>query len=32
MTLEQFLGSLSLLMWTSYWSVISYKFFKKDKD
>lgn len=32
MTLEQFLMSLSLLMWTSYWSVIFYKFFKKDKD
>jgi len=32
MTLEQFLRSLSLLMWTSYWSVIFYKFFKKDED
>lgn len=32
MTLEQFLKSLSYLMWTSYWSVIFYMFFKKDKD
>nr|DAW28490.1 MAG TPA: hypothetical protein [Caudoviricetes sp.] len=32
MTLEQFLSSLSILMWTSYWSVIFYKLFKKDKD
>ena len=32
MTVEHFLQSLSYLMWTSYWSVIFYKFFKKDKD
>ena len=32
MTLEQFLKSLSYLMWTSYWSVIFYKFVKRDKD
>lgn len=31
MTVEQFLKSLSYLMWTSYWSVIFYKFFK-NKD
>lgn len=31
MTVEQFLQSLSYLMWTSYWSVIFYKFFKNDK-
>lgn len=31
MTVEQFLQSLSYLMWTSYWSVIFYKFFKDDK-
>lgn len=30
MTVEQFLQSLSYLMWTSYWSVIFYKFFFKD--
>lgn len=24
--------TLSYLMWTSYWSVIFYMFFKKDKD
>ena len=29
MTVEQFLQSLSYLMWASYWSVIFYKFFKK---
>lgn len=32
MTVEQFLESLSDLMWVSYWSVIFYKFFRKDKD
>lgn len=32
MTLEQFLKSLSLLMWTSYWSVIFYKTFMDNKD
>lgn len=32
MTVEQFLQSFSYLMWTSYWSVIFYKFFRKDKD
>ena len=31
MTVEQFLQSLSYLMWTSYWSVIFYKFFKENK-
>lgn len=31
MTVEQFLQSLSYLMWASYWSVIFYKFFKKIK-
>lgn len=32
MTVEHFLKSLSDLMWTSYWTVIFYKFFRKDKD
>lgn len=32
MTVEQFLKSLSDLMWTSYWSVIFYKFFRNNKD
>lgn len=31
MTVEQFLKSF-YLMWTSYWSVIIYKFFRNDKD
>nr|DAN18193.1 MAG TPA: hypothetical protein [Caudoviricetes sp.] len=25
MTVEQFLGSLSSLMWTTYWAVLVYK-------
>ena len=32
MTVEQFLQSLSYLMWASYWSVIFYKFFKNNKN
>lgn len=32
MTVEQFLKSLSELMWVSYWSVIFYKFFKSNKN
>ena len=32
MTVEQFLQSLSYLMWTTYWSVFFYKLFKKNKD
>lgn len=32
MTVEQFLKSLSELMWVSYWSVIFYKFFRNNKD
>lgn len=31
MTVEQFLQSLSYLMWASYWAVIFYKFFKDNK-
>lgn len=31
MTVEQFLNSLSELMWVSYWSVVFYKCFK-SKD
>lgn len=31
MTVEQFLQSLSYLMWASYWTVIFYKFFKDNK-
>lgn len=32
MTLEQFLKSLSMLMWASYWSVIFFKTFMNNKD
>lgn len=32
MTVEEFLQSLSYLMWASYWSVIFYKFFKNNKN
>ena len=32
MTVEQFLESLSSLMWTSYWTVIIYMLFKNNKD
>lgn len=31
MTVEQFLKSLSELMWVSYWSVVFYKCFKSKK-
>ena len=32
MTVEQFLKSLSELMWASYWSVVFYKWFKSKKQ